>query len=243
MAVELAEVAPHLVLYIQVEGVTHTVARNHPRSHCKDTRVLHIGCNGINLIDDRLYLFFVFGSFIPVLQTDNEHTGRITLTGNQPITGGAGEVFQSRKRFQTLAKLIHNLVRRGQRATRRSGYIDQYHALVFVGYKPGLSIVHQEHQQNHRSNQQAPCEPTTLDEEQYTVLVFVYHRREGGIECLTETGSKVILFCTVFVDIRFQQQGTESRTQRQGIDGRDTYRNGHCQTELGVEGTGCTTHE
>ena len=38
-------------------------------------------------------------------------------------------------------------------------------------------------------------------------------------------------------------EGTESRTERQGIDGGDTYCHRHGQTELGIERTGGAAHE
>lgn len=82
-----------------------------------------------------------------------------------------------------------------------------------------------------------------LDKEQYPVLVLAYHHRKGCVERLAEAGSEVLLLCSVGVDIGLEQQCAECRAKRKGVDGRDTYRHSHGQTELCVERTRCATHE
>ena len=43
--------------------------------------------------------------------------------------------------------------------------------------------------------------------------------------------------------MRLQEDGAQSRTQRQGVQRGETDGDGHCKTELPVERTGCTTHK
>ena len=82
-----------------------------------------------------------------------------------------------------------------------------------------------------------------VDKEQHTVLIFLDDLRESGIEGLTEAGSEVVFLRAILIDVGTQQDSAQRRTQRQGVDRRDTDSHRHGQTELSIEGTRRTTHE
>ncbi len=148
-----------------------------------------------------------------------------------------------RHTFQAFLNAKHNLVRRLQRTTRSRAYIDKQYPLVFIRHETGLRRVHQNHQQHHRASQQRPRQPAAFDKEQHRTFILLNHHIKSRIECPAETCSEIILLRAVFINIRSQQQGAKRRTQRQSVNGRDTYGNRHRQSELGVERTGRATHE
>ena len=228
---------------MEFQRITHTVTRNHTRRNSEDTGILDIGRTTVHLTDDCLYIIFVIRTFVPRFQLQNQHTERASLSCQQSVAGHFLHVLNLRNIHQALFDAFHHFVGRSQRTTGRRTYIDEYHTLVFVRHQTGLRRVHQEYKQHYGANEQRPCQPSAFDKDQYHILVFLYQNIESRIECFTETCRKVILLCTVFIDIGFQQQRTQCRTQRQRINSGNTNGNRHRQTKLGIERTGSTAHE
>ena len=237
------DITPLLVLYVQVESVTHTVARNHTRSNGKNGCILDVRRTGINLVDNSLYLVFVVRTLIPRLQLEDNHTEGVALPGQQTVTRHFLQVQFLRNTFQALLDTVHYVVGGFQGTARRGAHIDKQHSLVFIGNQTRLGGIHQEHQQYNGTGQQRPRQPAAFDEQQHNLLILLHKNVERGIERFTETGGKILLLRTVLVDIRLQQQSAKSRTQGKGIHRRDTYRHCHCQTELRIERTGRAAHE
>ena len=103
--------------------------------------------------------------------------------------------------------------------------------------------LHQEHQQHDRTRDNTEGEPFLLDEEQHLLLVFRQQGVVSGIEGGVETADECALLFTVTLIVRLQEDRTQCRTQRQGVQGGKTDRDRHCQTELAIEDTRCTAHE
>ena len=62
------------------------------------------------------------------------------------------------------------------------------------------------------------------------------------LNALRKRAAKLSRICAVLVDVGFQEQGTERRRERKGVDGRDTDGHGHRDTELGVEDARRSAH-
>ena len=228
---------------MKFERITHTISRNHTRRNGKDTRIFDISRATIHLTDDCLHIIFIIRTLVPRFQFQNQHTERTPLSCQQSVTSHFLHMLNLRNVHQTFFNAFHYLVGSRQRATRRRTYIDKNHALVFVRHQTGLGRIHQEYQQHHGANEQRPCQPPAFDKDQYDILIFFYQYIKSRVESFTKTCRKIILLRTVFINIRFQQQSTQRRAQRQRIDSRNTYGNRHCQTELRIERTGSTAHE
>ena len=232
-----------LVLHIQVQRITHTIARNHTRSNGKDCSILNIRRASVYLVDDCLHLVFLCRTLVPRFQLHDNHTERISLPGQQTITGNFLQVQFLRKVFLTLLHAVYNVICRLERATRSGANVDKQRSLVLVGHQSGLGGIHQEYQQHHRKCQQRPSQPAALDEQQHYLLILLDHRLESRVECLAEARSKIILLRSVLIDIRLQQQGTKCGTECQRINRRNTNGHRHRQPKLGIERTGSPSHE
>ena len=79
-AKKLCEITSSLVLHLDIECITHIIARYHTRSHSKNCSILDISGTGINLSDYCLHVIFFLRSFIPRCKANKENTGRITRT-------------------------------------------------------------------------------------------------------------------------------------------------------------------
>ena len=228
---------------MKFECITHTVSRNHTRRDGEHTGILYISRTRIYLTDHRLHIVLIPRTFVPRFQFENQHTERTTLSCQQSVTRHFLHVFQLRYFHQAFFNTPHHFIRCCQRTACRRTHINKNNPLILVGYQTGLCGIHQEHKQHYGTSQQRPCQPSALDKEQYNRLIFIHHHIESRIESLTETCRKVVLLRSVFINIRFQQQCTQSRTQSQRIDCGNTHRNRHRQTELRIKRTGSAAHE
>ena len=73
-----------------------------------------------------------------------------------------------------------------------------------------------------------------MNEVRNTVFVFGEHVVVCDVESDMEPAHKCLLVAFAFF-MRFEQYGTQGRTQCQGVDGRKTDCEGHRKTELAVE--------
>ena len=218
ISIELREISTGLILQVHVQGITRTITGDHTGRHGEDDRILHIGRAGIDLCDHGVHLILLGRTLVPILQTENEHTSGIALTTDQAIACRTRDETQLRDALQPLVHLIQDLVGGRQRATGGCRDIHQDHTLILLGHQAGLRAIHQEDQQHDGGNQQAPGQPTMVDKEQHTVLIFLDDLRESGIEGLTEAGSEVVFLRAILIDVGTQQDGAQRRAQRQGVD-------------------------
>ena len=148
-----------------------------------------------------------------------------------------------RDALHALLDAFHHVVCRLQGAAgcRTDVYKDD--ALVFVGHETRFCRVHQVSEQHYRTGQERPDHPFAFDEEQDACLILLDHRVERRVEGFTEAGGKIIVLRAVFIDIGFEEKGTERRAQRQRVDSRYADSHRHRQTELDIERTRSAAHK
>ena len=240
--VEFGQVAAGLVLQVHGETGRGSVTRDHRRSHGEDLCVLDVGGAAVNLADDGVHVILLVRTLVPVLEFDDGHTVRRTLSGDHAVTGHLHVVANLRNAVDALRNLLHDLVGLGERGTRGRGDVDHDRTLVLVGNQTRLGGVHQQNQRRDGQAERRPHQPLVLDEEHHAVLVLVDQGSECRVEGLAETRREVVAHLAVLVEVRLQDHGAERRRQRKGVDGRKTHGHGHRDTELRVEDARRSAH-
>ena len=240
--VEVRDVTACTVLQVHFETGRSTVAGDHRGGYCEDLRILDVGGPGIDLADHGIHGIGFVGTLRPVFQFDDTHTVGVTLPGDHTVTGYLLEVADLGNPLQSLAYLSHDFVGFGERTARSRRYVDHDRTLVLVGHQTRLGRVHQQDERRNGDGEGGPHQPLVLDEEHHAVLVLVYQCREDRVEGLAEACGEVVLHLAVLIQIGLQQQGAESRRERQGVECRDTYGDGHRDTELRIERTRGSAH-
>ena len=240
--VEFGQVAAGLVLQVHGETGRGSVTRDHRRSHGEDLCVLDVGGAAVNLSDDGVHVILLVRTLVPVLEFDDGHTVRRTLSGDHAVAGHLHVVANLRNAADALRNLLHDLVGLGERGTRGRGDVDHDCTLVLVGNQTRLGGVHQQNQRRDGQAERRPHQPLVLDEEHHAVLVLVDQGSECRVEGLAETRREVVAHLAVLVEVRLQDHGAERRRQRKGVDGRKTHGHGHRDTELRVEDARRSAH-
>ena len=130
-----------------------------------------------------------------------------------------------------------------QRGCGRHADCNEERSGILIGDHTGRCDSHQPNQSNNTDTHDRECKPATFDDEVDTAFILLERHVIRCVEGFVETFDQTQFFRTILCFMRLQEKGTKCRTQRQGVDSRDTDCDRHGQTELTVEGTGCTGHE
>ena len=151
--VERSHVTTRSVLQVQLQGVTHTIARNHTRLEAEYLCLLHTVELCIEAGHHSVGRVFAPLPLAPVLQTDDDGTVGSALTGHQSVSCHLGIVFYLGSVFQDVLQLVHHLRGFFQRASRRRADVHHDDTLVLLRHKPRLGGTHQVNQQYDGSRQ------------------------------------------------------------------------------------------
>ena len=165
MLVEYGLVTTHTVLQVQLNGVTHTVARNHTGLESENLSLLnHISCtvyaghHSIDIVTICLLLQAQLAhqaeegrilTLIPVLETHDKHTVGRALTRNQAVTRHLCIGFNLGLSLQDLLHLGQHFVGLLQRSTRRTADVHHQYALVLLRHQTRLGGSHEVAEQHH----------------------------------------------------------------------------------------------
>ena len=144
---------------------------------------------------------------------------------------------------QHLVDLSHDLFRTLLRGTRvgRDGHEDG--TRVLIRHKTCLGGIHQYGQCSNTHNHDTGSDDAVIDHALHTFLIFSDRLVKYAVETSVEAGHKALIAFVLLSFVRFQEHGTKSRRERQGVDSRDDDAHSHGHTELTVEGTTRATHE
>ena len=205
--VEVRQAAVRLVLQVHGETGRGTVTRDHRRCHGENLCILDVGCASVYLADYGVHRIRLVRSLFPVLELDDTHTVGGTLAGDHAVACHLHEVSDLGDCLDPIRNLLHDHMRFGERSTRCRGDVHHDRTLVFVGHQTRLGVVHQQDECGECQAERRPHQPFVLDEEQHAVLVFIDQGAESRVECLAEAGRKVVAHLSVFVEVRFQDEG------------------------------------
>ena len=239
----MIQVTTGLILHVQLNIIRGRVTGDHRRREEEHLALFHDFLRTHEQGTIYNVRALCHGSLLPVLQLDDERTVRGTTTTDKTITDNGCTRLNGRIGSDQAIYLIHRLDRALLRSSRwhrdrthdRSGILTRHHTR-----RCGL---HQEHHQYNRAGDNTEGEPFLLDEEKHLFLVFRQQGIVSGIERGVETADEGTLLLPMSLIVRFQEDRTQRRTQRQGVQSGKTDRDRHRQTELAIEDTRRTTHE
>ena len=133
--VERAHIPSGTILQVKLNGVTHTVTRNHTWLEAEYLRLFDLSELCIQSGDYGIGNMFAAFTLTPVFQTDDSHTVRCTLTSQETVTGYSGVVFYFRGVFEDVFYLVQHLGRLCQRTTRSNRHVGHDSSLVFLRNK------------------------------------------------------------------------------------------------------------
>ena len=197
----------------------------------------------VNRRNDGIDVILCFLTFIPVFQFDNQHTSRGGLSAHHAVTCHIGINLYLRNLTDTLVYHFHRLTRLCQTASRRGRDIHEYGSHILIRHQSGLSGPHKKYQQGTDCRQRYPCHPFTTEEERHPILILQHQPIERSLKCMVKTGRKTQLTTGRLIHVRSHDEGTQSRTEGQGIDCGNTYCHRHGQTKLGIEHPTGSSHE
>ena len=258
----MRQVATRAVLHHQRDTRVGREARDHRRCEGQDLCILDVGSldeylslhtRGIIRIEEEAVDAVALpqsGEFPPEsllavgerLQLDDERSLVGTGTSDEVITLNLLTALDGRVGSQDRVYLVDDLGSTGHRGSWRHGDGTEECTRILIRHQSRLrgKHCHAQHDDTHDGGD---------DDSQrlayqllHDTFIFISGSGEGGIEGGMEAiyARHLLMALTI---VRLQEDGTEGRRQRQGVQGRDEDSHGHRHTELTVERTRHTTHE
>ena len=177
------------------------------------------------------------------LQLDDERGLVGTGTGNEVITLNLLAALDGRVGSQDGVDLVDDLLGASHRGGRRHRDSAEECTGVLIRHQTGLRGEHRTSQHNNTDEHGNTDGQRLAHEFLHTFLIFTQHLVVSRVERLVETVDARHLALVAILVLRFEEDGAESRRQRQSVQCRDEDGNGHRHTELTIEGSAGATDE
>ena len=243
MLLEGLDVTPGAVLHIKLHTTTGAITHDSRLGEGKELRTVDIRRAAVDVSDDSTDVVLLVGTFVPVLQLDDEHTSAGGLSAHHTVARHVRITLNLRYVLDAGLHLFHRLHGLREAASGRRGDIDKHSTHVLVGDETCLRVVHQHGQQSDGSHHTYPNEPLATEEPHHAALVAQHEPVERSLESMVETTGEAEFLSRGKIHMGCHEQGAQCRTGRQGINSRETDGHRHRKAELHVERTRCSTHE
>ena len=221
IGIQVVDIAAQLVLHIDIQCVTRTVAGYLCRCHGEHFGVFDVCRQGIHLVDDGIHILPFVGTLVPVAEFQDDVGGSRRFARNHTIAGDTTFLFHFRNGGEAFFYLTQNLVGGGQRTSRRRIDIDHHRTEVFLRHKRGLGGTHQHHHQPDTEHGNHKASPRVANQHACAFLIPLGEPFHAAVEFLGKA-ERPAFPTTQVIDVGLfgaEQQRTECRAGSQRVEG------------------------
>ena len=165
----------------------------------------------VNLADYGVHVILLVRSLFPVLELDDGHTVGGTLAGDHAVAGHLHEVSNLGVAFDPIRNLLHDHMR--SRRSEVPGAVVTFTMIVpwsSSGTRPVLVLFISRTSAANARPSVDHISHLCLMKSSTPCLYLLIRAAESRVECLAEAGRKVVAHLSVFVEVRFQDEGASA---------------------------------